>query len=201
MSVNTKPPAQGPTDGVTPPPVSEAALSLLYTRETIAGEVNRLAGEISRDYRGLNPLLVGVLNGVFVFMADLVRAIDIPLEVDFVRAQSYLSTNSTGDVRVSGAERLNVQGRHVVLVDDIVDTGQTTAHLLDLLRRGGPESVALCCLLNNPSRRTVEVNIDYRGLTIPNKFIVGYGLDLDQRWRNLPDIYTIEESDHRQEAP
>ena len=201
MSVNTKPPAQGPADGVTPPPVSDAALSLLYTKETIAGEVNRLAGEISRDYRGLNPLFVGVLNGVFVFMADLVRAIDIPLEVDFVRAQSYLSTNSTGDVRVSGAERLNVQGRHVVLVDDIVDTGQTTAHLLDLLRRAGPESVALCCLLNNPSRRTVEVNIDYRGLTIPNKFIVGYGLDLDQRWRNLPDIYTIEESDHRKEAP
>ncbi len=201
MSVNAKPPAQGPADGVIPSPVSDAALSLLYTRETIAGEVNRLAGEISRDYRGLNPLLVGVLNGVFVFMADLVRAIDIPLEVDFVRAQSYLSTNSTGDVRVSGAERLNVQGRHVVLVDDIVDTGQTTAHLLDLLQHDEPESVALCCLLDNPSRRTVEVNIDYRGLTIPNKFIVGYGLDLDQRWRNLPDIYTIEESDHRQEAP
>ena len=201
MSISAKPSDQRSTGGVTTSPVSDAALSLLYTRETIAGEVNRLAGEISRDYRELNPLLVGVLNGVFVFMADLVRAIDIPLEVDFVRARSYLSTNSTGDVRVSGAERLNVQGRHVVLVDDIIDTGQTTAHLLDLFRHDGPESVALCCLLENPSRRTAEVNIDYRGLTIPNKFIVGYGLDLDQRWRNLPDIYTIEESDHRQEAP
>ena len=201
MSISAKPSDQRSTGGVTTSPVSDAALSLLYTRETIAGEVNRLAGEISRDYRELNPLLVGVLNGVFVFMADLVRAIDIPLEVDFVRARSYLSTNSTGDVRVSGAERLNVQGRHVVLVDDIIDTGQTTAHLLDLFRHDGPESVALCCLLENPCRRTAEVNIDYRGLTIPNKFIVGYGLDLDQRWRNLPDIYTIEESDHRQEAP
>lgn len=153
-----------------------------------------MAGEISRDYRGLDPLLIGVLNGVFIFMADLVRAIDISVEVDFIRAQSYLSTDSTGDVLVSGAERLNVQGRHLVLVDDIVDTGQTTAHLLDLLRHNEPESVALCCLLDNPSRRTEEVNIDYRGLTIPNKFIVGYGLDLDQRWRNLPDIYTVETS-------
>ena len=193
MSTSARPPARGPTDGAAPPvPDAEPGLSLLYTRETIAGEVCRLAGEISRDYRGLNPLLVGALNGVFIFMADLVRAIDIPVEVDFIRARSYLSTSSTGDVRVSGAERLNVQGRHVVLVDDIVDTGQTTAHLLDLLRHDGPESVALCCLLDNPCRRTVAVKIDYCGLTIPNKFIVGYGLDLDHRWRNLPGIYTVE---------
>ena len=150
--------------------------------------------DISRDYRGLNPLLIGVLNGVFIFMADLVRAIDIAVEVDFIRAQSYLSTNSTGDVQVSGVERINVRGRHVVLVDDIIDTGQTSAHLLEVLRHEGPESVALCCLLDNPTRRTVDVDIDYRGLTIPNKFIVGYGLDLDQRWRNLPDIHTVERS-------
>ena len=196
MTTGARPPAQGPTDVGAPSLESgaEQPLTLLYTRETIAGEVKRIAGEISRDYRELNPLLIGVLNGVFIFMADLVRAIDIPMEVDFVRAQSYLSTNSTGDVRVSGSERLNVQGRHVVLVDDIVDTGQTTAHLLDLLRHDGPKSVALSCLLDNPSRRTVEVKIDYQGLTIPNKFIVGYGLDLDQRWRNLPDIYTVETS-------
>lgn len=194
MSTSARPRDQGASDGITPSPVSDAALSLLYTRETIAGEVRRMAGEISRDYRGLDPLLIGVLNGVFIFMADLVRAIDISVEVDFIRAQSYLSTDSTGDVRVSGAERLSVESRHVILVDDIVDTGQTTAHLLDLLRHNEPESVALCCLLDNPSRRTEEVNIDYRGLTIPNKFIVGYGLDLDQRWRNLPDIYTVETS-------
>ena len=194
MSTGAKPSGQGSMDGAIPSPVSDAdaSLSLLYSRETIAGEVNRLAEEISRDYRGLAPLLVGALNGAFIFMADLARAIDIPVEVDFIRAQSYRSTSSTGDVRVSGAERLSVEGRHIVLVDDIVDTGQTTAHLLELLRRDGAESVALCCLLDNPSRRTVEVNIDYRGLTIPNKFVVGYGLDLDQRCRNLPDIYIVE---------
>ena len=194
MSTGAKPSGQGSMDGAIPSPVSDAdaSLSLLYSRETIAGEVNRLAEEISRDYRRLNPLIIGALNGAFIFMADLVRAIDIPVEVDFIRAQSYRSTSSTGDVRVSGAERLSVEGRHIVLVDDIVDTGQTTAHLLALLQQDGPESVALCCLLDNPSRRIAEVNIDYRGLTIPNKFIVGYGLDLDQRCRNLPDIYTVE---------
>ena len=178
----------------TPSPVSDAALSLLYTRETIEGEINRLAGEISHDYRGLDPLLIGVLNGVFMFMADLVRAIDIPVEVDFVRARSYISTDSTGDVRVSGAERLSVEGRHVILVDDIVDTGQTTACILESLHQGRPESIRVCALLDKPSRRTVDVNIDYLGLVIPDKFVVGYGLDLDQRYRNLPDIYTVETS-------
>ena len=192
MSVNTKPPAERPADGVTPSPVSDARLSLLYSREAIDRAVNRLAGEISRDYRGLDPLLVGVLNGVFIFMADLVRAIDIPVEVDFVRAQSYLSTASTGNVQVSGAERLNVQGRHVVLVDDIVDTGQTTTCIMELLRQNRSESIKVCALLDKPSRRTVDVNIDYLGLVIPDKFVVGYGLDLDQRYRNLPDIYTVE---------
>ena len=196
MAVPVNTASHGSTGGSTPSPAADAGpnLVLLYSKETIGREVGRLAMDISRDYRGLNPLLIGVLNGVFIFMADLVRAIDIAVEVDFISAQSYLSTNSTGDVQVSGVERINVRGRHVVLVDDIIDTGQTSAHLLEVLRHEGPESVALCCLLDNPTRRTVDVDIDYRGLTIPNKFIVGYGLDLDQRWRNLPDIYTVERS-------
>ena len=171
--------------------MSDANLSLRYSQATIAGAVARLGAEISHDYKDRNPLLVGVLNGAFVFMADLVRAIEAPVEVGFVAAHSYHQTDSTGNVQTFGVQSLNVRGRHVVLVDDILDTGQTATRLMDLIGQGGPASVGLCCLLDKPSRRVVPIDADYRGLIIPGEFVVGYGLDLDQRWRNLPDIYTV----------
>ena len=171
--------------------MSDANLSLRYSQATIAGAVSRLGTEISHDYKERNPLLVGVLNGAFVFLADLVRAIEVPVEIGFVAAHSYHYTDSTGDVQTFGVRSLNVRGRHVVLVDDILDTGQTATRLIDLIEQGGPASVGLCCLLDKPSRRVVPIEANYRGLIIPGEFVVGYGLDLDQRWRNLPDIYTV----------
>ena len=168
-------------------------LFMRYSRAMIASAVTRLGAEISHDYKNRNPLMVGVLNGAFVFMADLVRAIDAPVEVGFVSAHSYQHTDSTGYVQTIDVESLNVRGRHVVLVDDILDTGLTATRLMELIGQGGPASVALCCLLDKPSRRVVPIDANYKGLIIPGEFVVGYGLDLDQRWRNLPDIYTVAE--------
>ncbi len=171
--------------------MSDANLSLRYSQAVIARAVARLGSEISHDYKNRNPLMVGVLNGAFVFMADLVRAIDAPVEIGFVSAHSYQHTDSTGYVQTIDVESLNVRGRHVVLVDDILDTGLTATRLMELIGQGGPASVALCCLLDKPSRRVVPIDANYKGLIIPGEFVVGYGLDLDQRWRNLPDIYTV----------
>ena len=171
--------------------MSDANLSLRYSQAMIASAVARLGAEISHDYKNHNPLLVGVLNGAFVFLADLIRTIVAPVEVGFVKAHSYHHTDSAGNVQTFGVRSLNVQGRHVILVDDILDTGQTATRLIDLIGQGEPASVALCCLLDKPSRRVVPIDANYRGLIVPGEFVVGYGLDLDQRWRNLPDIYTV----------
>jgi len=168
-------------------------LRKLIKSEQIAGAVNRLASELNRDYRGKNPLLIGILKGSFVFMADLVRRLDMPLEVDFVRLSSYGSgTESSGKIRISGKLDLPVEGRHVVVVEDIIDTGLTTAYLLRRIKRNKPASAALCALTEKPSRRKVDVKIDYLGFSVPDKFIVGYGIDWDEKYRNLPDICYIE---------
>lgn len=150
--------------------------------------VSELGREIARDYAGRTPVLVGVLNGAFVFLADLARAADIPLSVDFVRVSSYRGTRSTGrplfDVDPSSALR----GRHVIVVEDIVDTGTTAAALMRRLRLEGPASLALCALLHKPSGGAATPGIDYLGFTIPDRFVVGYGMDHDGRHRNLPYI-------------
>ena len=165
----------------------------LIKREEIDNAVQRLASELSRDYRGKTPLLIGILKGSFVFMADLVRRLDMPLEVDFVRLSSYGSgTESSGKIRISGKLNLPVEGRHVIVVEDIIDTGLTTAYLLRQIRRNKPASAALCALTEKPSRRKVDVKIDYLGFTVPDRFIVGYGIDWDEKYRNLPDICYIE---------
>lgn len=159
----------------------------------IQREVAGLARQIERDYRDKNPLLIGILKGSFMFMADLVRAIDIPLEVDFTRLSSYGSgTESSGRIKV--LSRLNgpVEGRHVLVVEDIIDTGLTTAYFLSYLRRKRPASVRLCALTEKPSRRRTDVKIDYLGFTVPDKFIVGYGIDWNEKYRNLRDICYIE---------
>ena len=188
--------------GGTPPPPGAAhhpgesrgrRLSLLFGREEIAREVKRLAGEISRDHRGETPLLTGVLTGSFIFMADLSREIDIPLAIDFMDASSYRGVSSAGRVTVSRKPAANPRGRPVILVDDILDTGLTAAHLTRLLQNYRPRSVKFCALLDKPSRRVEPFRADYVGFTIPDKFVVGYGLDLDENYRNLPDIYTVSE--------
>ena len=173
---------------------SETRFHILFSREEIAAAVERLAADIERDYLGKNPLLIGILKGSFIFLADLVRHLDLPLEIDFVGLSSYGGgTESSGKIRVERGLHTPVRGRHVLVIEDIVDTGLTTGFLLDYLRRRKPASVKLCALTDKPSRRVTLVNIDYLGFAVPDKFLVGYGLDWNQKFRNLPDICYIEE--------
>jgi len=172
---------------------SEAKLNILLTRQEIEATVGRLAVEISQDYAGKQPLLIGILKGSFMFMADLIRLLDFPLEVEFVRLSSYgAGKESSGRVRVVQGLRADIKGRHLLVIEDIVDTGLTVAYLLEYLKKRKPTSLRLCALTDKPSRRKVPVTIDYRGFTVPDKFIVGYGLDLDEKYRNLPDICYLE---------
>ncbi|MFA5079610.1 MAG: hypoxanthine phosphoribosyltransferase, partial [Dehalococcoidia bacterium] len=139
------------------------------------------------------PLLIGILKGSFVFMADLVRRLDMPLEIDFVRLSSYGSgTESSGRIRLLGKMNEPVEGRHVIVVEDIIDTGLTTSWFLGYIKRRKPASVALCALTEKPARRRVDIKIAYLGFSVPDKFIVGYGIDYNERYRNLPEIYYIE---------
>ena len=174
--------------------VFEPQLKILISRDEIAKAINRLACEIQRDYQGKQPLLIGVLKGSFVFMADLIRQLDLPPELDFVRLSSYGSAKeSSGKARVVQGVKTSIKGRDVLVVEDIVDTGITISFLLDYLKKKKPASLKLCTLTDKPSRHRVPVSINYLGFTVPNKFIVGYGLDYDERFRNLPDIYVIED--------
>ena len=173
---------------------SQPKLSLLFTSQQIDDTVKRLAAEIKRDYQGKQPVLIAILKGSFIFLADLVRQLDFPLEVDFIRVSSYGGgTESSGKIKVVHDTQSEVAGREVLLIEDIIDTGLTVAFLMDYLRQKGPASLKLCSLADKPSRRQVEVKIDYLGFTVPDKFIVGYGIDWNERFRYLPDICALEE--------
>ena len=167
---------------------------VLIGREEIEAAVKRLAAEIRVDYQGKNPLLIGILKGSFMFMADLVRLLDFPLEVDFIRLSSYGSGRQTsGRVKVVQGLRSSIKDRNVLVVEDIVDTGITIAFLMGYLKKQKPASLRLCSLTDKPSRRQVPVDMDYLGFTVPDKFLVGYGLDFDEKYRHLPDICYLEE--------
>ncbi len=169
---------------------------ILFTSEEIAATVKRLAAEISRDYHGKTPVLVGILKGSFMFMADLIRLLDFPLEVEFIRLASYgRGRESSGKIKVAQGLRSSIKNRDVLVIEDIVDTGLTTSFLLDYLQKKRPASLKLCALTDKPSRRQAPVTIDYLGLTVPDRFLVGYGLDLDEKFRNLPDICVLEDED------
>ena len=168
----------------------------LLSRSEIDVAVRRLAGELNRDYRGRNPLLIGILKGSFVFMADLVRQLDFPLEIDFARVSSYgRGRQTSGRVRVLFGPRCAVQGRDVIVVEDIVDTGLSVSHFIAYLAKRHPASLKLCALVDKPARRRVPVQIDYLGFTVPDKFLVGCGLDWDEKYRNLPDICALEDEE------
>jgi len=174
--------------------VFQQQLKILISRDEIAKAVSRLAREVERDYQDKQPLLIGVLKGSFMFMADLIRQLDLPLDLDFIRLSSYdAARESSGKVEVVHEMKTPVKGRDVLVVEDIVDTGITISFLLDYIKIKQPASLKVCTLTDKPSRRRVQVPIDYRGFTVSNKFIVGYGLDCDQKFRNLPDIYTLED--------
>ena len=167
---------------------------VLFSRVKIEATVRRLATEITRDYLDKNPLLVCILKGSFLFTADLVRFLGFPLEVDFIRLCSYGGgMESSGKVKVLHCLQTSFRGRHVLVIEDIVDTGITVSFLMDYLRKWKPASLELCALADKPSRRKIPVTIDYLGLTVPDNFLIGYGLDLDEKFRNLPDICVLED--------
>jgi len=167
---------------------------LIISREAIASRVRELATQISRDYADKNPLLVGILKGAFIFLADLTRALDFPVQVDFVRLRSYgAGTKTSGEVHITKDVETPIEGRHVLVVEDIVDAGLTLDFLLGYLASYQPASLKICCLIDKQERRQVEVPLDYVGFTIEKGFLVGYGLDSGEKFRTLPDIYEIVE--------
>ena len=162
---------------------------ILLDREQIARRVKELGESIKRDFEGKKPLMVCILKGSSVFFADLIRSIDMPLEIEFMAASSYGSaTVSSGEVKVVGALDEKIRGRHVILVEDIIDSGRTIAYLKADMLNKGVESLTVCTLLDKPSRRVSEVQPDYVGFEVPDAFVVGYGLDYAQAYRNFPDI-------------
>jgi len=166
----------------------------LFTSEEIKREVARLAHEISRDYRGRSPLLVGILKGSFVFLADLIRMMDIPVEVDFVILSSYGSgTESSGEVKVIHGLEQSIEGKDVIIVEDIVDSGITLSHFMDDLRTRNPASLKLCVLVDKTARREKDIQIDYMGMQVHDEFVVGYGIDCDEQYRYLPDICQVKD--------
>lgn len=165
---------------------------ILLTREQLQEHVKRIGGEISRDYADKNPILVSVLKGAFIFMADLVREITIPCSIDFMAVSSYGSgTVTSGQVRIMKDLSCDIEGRHVILVEDILDSGVTLSHLMSLLKARSPASLAVCTLLDKPDRRKAQVEVSYKGTEIPDAFVVGYGLDYDEKYRNLPDLCVL----------
>jgi hypoxanthine phosphoribosyltransferase len=166
---------------------------VIIPQEKIRQAVAKLAAEIRRDYQGKQPLLIGILKGSFVFMADLVRELGLPVEVDFVKLSSYGSgTETSGKVKVVQGLKTLIKGRDVLVVEDIVDTGLTVSFLTDYLRKKKPASLRLCALTDKPSRHEVPVTIDYLGFTVPDKFIVGYGIDWNEKFRHLRDICCVD---------
>jgi hypoxanthine phosphoribosyltransferase len=165
----------------------------LITGAEIETAVARLAADIRRDFPDGGLLLISILKGSFVFTADLIRRLDLPLEVHFVQISSYGGKmKSAGEVRLVQPLDCPVKGRHILVVEDIVDTGNTVSFIMEYLRKKQPASLKLCTLLDKPSRRVTPVNIDYLGFTVPDKFVVGYGIDWDEKYRYLPDICALE---------
>jgi hypoxanthine phosphoribosyltransferase len=170
---------------------------ILFNQQEIRNEVEKLAQQIKRDYQEKNPLLIGILKGSFIFMADLVRLLDIPLEIEFVTLSSYGRgrKKTSGKVKIVQGLRTAIKGRDILVVEDIVDVGLTLDFFLGYLRRKKPASLKVCALFDKPSRRQVLIPIDYVGFTVPDAFLVGYGLDYDERFRNLPGLYFLEDRD------
>ena len=162
---------------------------VLFTEQELKDRVAELAAQIDRDYAGKEPMLISVLRGSFIFMADLARAITLPCTVDFMAVSSYGSgTTSSGQVKITKDLSESIEGRDIIVVEDILDSGNTLSYLFRLLQARHPASVRLCTLLDKPSRRTKPITADYTGFTVDDLFVVGYGLDYAEKYRNLPYI-------------
>jgi hypoxanthine phosphoribosyltransferase len=177
-----------------PSVLEEGIAAVALTEDQIADRVRELGQEIARDYEGLEPVLVGVLKGMFIFMADLVRAIPIPLVVDFMAISRYGPTAKTkGVVRIVKDLDVSITGRHVLFVEDIIDTGMTLNYILKTLSSRRPASLKVCALVDVPRRRIIDLPIAYRGFTVEDGFLVGYGLDYREKYRNLPYMALLDE--------
>ncbi len=165
-----------------------AHVDVLISKEDLDARVRALGEQITRDHAGRSLVVVGVLKGSFIFLADLVRAIDLPISIDFIGISSYQGTSTTGVVKITSDLTRPIEGKDVLLVEDIVDTGLSMRYLLDNLATRRPASLQVCALLEKPSRARVTVPIDYRGFVIGDEFVVGYGLDWDGKMRNLPFV-------------
>ena len=169
---------------------------MLLTEEQIQERVAELGARISDDYRDDPPILVNVLKGGVVFLADLIRATTIPVEIDFMEVSSYGDgTESSGVVRILEDLSLSITDRHVVIVEDIIDTGLTLHYIIENLETRHPKTIKICTLLDRRGRREIDLKLDYVGFVVPDKFVIGYGLDLAQRYRNLPHIAVLEDEE------
>ncbi len=167
---------------------------VLFSRDSIAAEVERLGQEISRDFAGQEVMLIGVLKGSFLFVADLIRAIEVPALIDFVRLASYgAGTQTSGLVEFRKNLEMSIKDRNVIIVEDIIDSGYTLDCLYKKLLLQEPKTLKICTLIDKKARREVDIEADYVGMTMDDGFIIGYGLDYDEKYRDLPDIYLIEE--------
>ncbi len=167
---------------------------VLFSRDRIAAEVERLGQEISRDFAGQEVMLIGVLKGSFLFVADLIRAIEVPALIDFVRLASYgAGTQTSGLVEFRKNLEMSIKDRNVIIVEDIIDSGYTLDCLYNKLLLQEPKTLKICTLIDKKARREVDIEADYVGMTMDDGFIIGYGLDYDEKYRDLPDIYLIEE--------
>ncbi|HVD49405.1 MAG TPA: hypoxanthine phosphoribosyltransferase [Gaiellaceae bacterium] len=174
--------------------LEQAVGEILIDEVTLAARVAELGAEVSEDYQGRDLLLIGVLKGAVFFMADLMRHLTVPCEVDFMAISSYGdATDSSGIVRILKDLDINIEGRHVLVVEDIIDSGLTLSYLMRNLESREPASLEVCALLTKPSRREIDVPVRYVGFEIPNKFVVGYGLDFGERYRNLPFVGVLSE--------
>jgi hypoxanthine phosphoribosyltransferase len=177
--------------------MEEYRLNLLISREQIASAVKDLADQISKDYRTRDLVLVCVLKGAFIFLSDLVRHLQIPVQIDFVRLASYGSgIKTTGMIEITKDVELPIEGKDVLIIEDIIDSGRTLQFLKDRLSLSNPLSVKICALLDKKARREVEIEADYLGIEVENVFVVGYGIDFNETYRNLPEIYYINPINH-----
>lgn len=172
---------------------------VLISEDDIAKKTRELGEKIAEDYKGKNLLLVGILKGAVIFMADLAREIEIPIKFDFMAVSSYgKSSRSTGEVRIIKDLDFSVENKDILIVEDIIDTGYTLSYLIDNLKKRGADSVKVCTLLDKPDRRKADINVDYLGFAIPDEFVVGYGLDYAEIGRNLPYVAALKEEAYNQ---
>ena len=166
---------------------------LLISDKAIQKSILKLADQLNADYKGKRLILIGVLKGAFIFMADLMRQLTVPIEVDFVKLESYGSgTESSGMVKLLKDIDIDISNQHVLIIEEIIDSGRTLKFLRDRLEASSPKSIKICALLDKKARRAVPIEADYVGIEVEDKFLIGYGLDYDQAYRNLPGIYYVE---------